>query len=62
MHQGSVLGSLLFAVVMEVITRDKKTGLPWDILYADDLVLMAMNKEELKKKIKIGAEDLKKKG
>ena len=38
-HQDSVLSPLLFMIVLE--------GLPWEILYADNLVLMADNIEEL---------------
>ena len=51
LHQGSVLSPLLFISVMEVITREARTGLPWELLYADDLVLIAKSKEELKEKI-----------
>ena len=39
-HQGSVLSPLLFAVV----TREARSGLPSELLYADDLVLMAPDK------------------
>ena len=48
-HQGSVLSPLLFVAVMEVVTRGGvKEGLPWELLYADDLVLVAQSKEELR--------------
>ena len=50
-HQGSVLSPLLFVAVMEVVTRRVKEGLPWELLYADDLVLMAQSKEELREKV-----------
>ena len=36
-HQGSVLSPLLFIAVMEVLTQGVKEGLPWELLYADDL-------------------------
>ena len=49
-HQGSVLSPLLFVVVMEAMTQDIREGLPWELLYADDLVLMAGSIEELKGK------------
>ena len=40
MHQGSVL-SLLFVVVMEALSSEFRVALPWEVLFADDLVLIA---------------------
>jgi hypothetical protein len=51
LHQGSVLSPLLFIIVMNEITEDIKQGLPWEILFADDLVLMANTEEELRDKL-----------
>ena len=51
-HQGSVLSPLLFVVVMEVLAQSVKEGLPWELLYADDLVLIAESMEGLKEKMK----------
>ena len=36
---------------MEVVARGVKEGLPWELLYADDLVLVAQSKEELREKV-----------
>ena len=47
-HQGSVLSPLLFIIVMEAVTHNVREGLPWEILYADDLVLVGKCEEELK--------------
>uniref|UniRef100_UPI00358E0C29 craniofacial development protein 2-like n=1 Tax=Myxine glutinosa TaxID=7769 RepID=UPI00358E0C29 len=41
-HQGSVLSPLLFVAVMEVLAQNVKEGLPWELLYADDLVLISI--------------------
>ena len=59
-HQGSVLSPLLFIIVMEALSRNFRGGLPMELLYADDLVLMAESEELLVEKIrkwKAGMED-----
>ena len=39
-HQGSVLSPLLFILVLEALSRQFRTGVPWELLYADDLTVM----------------------
>ena len=46
-HQGSVLSPLLFIIVLEALSMDFREGLPWEMLYADDLVIIAKTLEEL---------------
>ena len=48
-HQGSVLIPLLFIIVLEALSREIRTGCPWELLYADDLMISAgsMSKVEL---------------
>ena len=49
-HQGSVLSPLLFIIVLEALSREFSTGLPWELLYVDDLVLIAESIEDLERK------------
>ena len=41
LHQRSVLSPVLFTVVMDVVPSEARSGLPSELLYADDLVRMA---------------------
>src|SRR6184192_3512172 len=61
-HQGSVLSPILFNIVMQAIADNFKKGLPWELLYADDLVLLAESRLELKKKLTEWMARLKEKG
>ena len=47
MHQGSALCSLLFLIVIEAISREFRVALPWELLYADDLVVIAETEDDL---------------
>ena len=55
LHQGSVLSPLLFAAVMDVVSSEARSGLPSELLYADDLVIMAPAMEQLGKGLKVNA-------
>ena len=61
-HQGSVLSPLLFVMVMEALSRDCREGLPYELLYADDLVLMAESREGLGEKLGAWKKSLEAKG
>ena len=45
-HQGSVLSPLLFIIILEALSIEFRTGVPWELLYADDLALIAESLEE----------------
>ena len=51
-HQGSVLSPLLFIIVLEALSRDLRPGVPWELLYADDLVIVTESLEEGVEKLK----------
>ena len=47
MHQGSALSSLLFVIVMEAVSREFRVALSWELLYADDMVVIAKTESEV---------------
>ena len=51
LHQGLVLIPLLFSDVMDVVSTEARNCLPSDLLYADDLVLMAPTMEKLGRRV-----------
>ena len=60
-HQGSVL-SPLFIIVLEALSREFRTGCPWELLYADDLMISAESMEELLVKVQTWKTEMEKKG
>ena len=51
-HQGSALNRLLFKIVMKEANKEVRIGDPWELLYAEDLVLSAESKEGVTKVFK----------
>ena len=51
-HQGSVLSPLLFIIVLEALSREFREGLPMELVYTDDLILIAESEELLMEKLK----------
>jgi len=51
MHQGSALSPLLFMIVVEAISREFRVAVPWELLCADDLAVIAETEEELIKRL-----------
>ena len=43
----AVLSPLLFVIVMEAISREFRVALPWELLYADDFIVVAETEEVL---------------
>ena len=50
LHQGSVLSPLLFSAVMDV-SSEARSGLPSELLYADDLGIMTPTMEQLGRRV-----------
>ena len=61
-HQGSVLSPLLFIILLEALPCDFQAGVPWEDLYANDLVINADSLEECVRRLLIWKEAMEKKG
>ena len=61
-HQGSYLSPLLFILVLEALSHQFHTGVPWELLYADDLAVMADSLEECIARLKVWKEGMEHKG
>ena len=56
------LSPLLFISVLEALSREFHTGCPWELLYADDLMISAGSMEELLVKVQTWKTEMEKKG
>ena len=61
-HQGSVLSLLLFIIVLEALSWEFRSGVPWEDLYANDLVIIAESLEECVRRLLTWKEAMEKKG
>ena len=51
-HQGSVWSPLPFIFVLEALSREFRTGWPWERLNSDDLMISDESRKELLVKLK----------
>jgi len=61
-HQGSVLSPLLFILVLEALSHEFRTAVPWELLFADDLVVIANSLEECISKLRVWKAGMESKG
>ena len=61
-HQGSVLSHLILIMVLEALSLEFRTGCPWELFYADDLIIVAESLEELTKRLKLWKDNMESKG
>ncbi|XP_042858560.1 uncharacterized protein LOC122244662 [Penaeus japonicus] len=50
-HQGSALGPLVFAVIMDYLTEEVRRQSPWGIMDADDDVVCKNDRETIEEKL-----------
>ena len=51
LHQGSALSPFLFNIVFDVLTRGVRRGVPWSMMYADDVVLCGETSGEVERRL-----------
>ena len=51
LHQGSTLSPFLFTLIMDELTKGIQDGLPWCMLFADDIALIDETKEGVNAKL-----------
>ena len=61
-HQGLVPSPLLFIIVLEALSRKFGFGVPWEDLYADDLVVIAESLKECVRRLLTWKEAMEEKG
>ena len=52
-HYGSVLSPLLFIIVLDALSRELRSGVPYENLYADHLVIITESSEEYVRRLSI---------
>jgi hypothetical protein len=62
LHQGSALSPYLFALVMDEVTRDIQDGIPWYMLFADNVVLVDESRTMVDQKLELWRRTLEAKG
>jgi hypothetical protein len=53
LHQRSAMRPYLFTLVIDEITRDIQDGIPWCMLFVDDVILVDKSKTEVDQKLKL---------
>ncbi|GKB51108.1 probable LRR receptor-like serine/threonine-protein kinase RFK1 isoform X1 [Tanacetum coccineum] len=51
LHQGSAISPYLFTLILDELSREIQESIPWCMIFADDIVLIAESAEELNNKI-----------
>ena len=62
LHQGSALNPYLFALVMDELTMHIQDGIPWCLLFVDNIVLIDETKSGVNAKLEVWREALESEG
>ena len=62
LHQGLALNQLIFVIIMDKLIENIRKGAPWDILFADKIVLSRQNHWELEYDLEIWRNALERRG
>ena len=62
LHQGSPLSPFFLAIMIDRLTEDIRKDAPWDMLFADDIVLSRQNHKELEEDLEIWRNALERRG
>ena len=62
LQQGSALCPFLFAIIMDMLTKDVRKDAPWDMMFLDDVVLCREDREELEASLEKRREVLEERG
>jgi len=62
MDQRSALSPLLFVPVIKVLSREFRVALLWELLYADDLVVIAETEDDLIKRLNMWKDNVENRG
>ena len=62
LHKGSALSPFLFDIIMGKLTQDIRKDAPWDMMFADEIVLSRQSHIELEEDLEIWRNALERKG
>ncbi|CAK9292424.1 unnamed protein product [Gordionus sp. m RMFG-2023] len=50
-HQGSAHNPLLFITIIDILSQSISQTVPWNMIFADDIVILAESKDEMKERL-----------
>ena len=62
LHQGSTLSPFLFAIGMDKLTEEIRAESPWDMMFADGIVLCREDRRQLQEVLEVWRNALEKRG